>query len=223
MDGTVNGTIAVLREMVPRDCGVSCKFREVPPPILTAEELGRMKDPEDLRRGDFIAGRSAARAALAQIGIFDAVIDSGSRNEPVWPKGIVGSISHSGGLAIAAVARSGALAAIGIDIEQTGAVASDVWADIFQESELVFVNSLPETLRRQVATALFCLKEAYYKYQYPQTGQWLEFKDVEVKMEAGTNQCRLRPRQPITIGGRTLSEVTGHYRTGDTHTLAAVF
>ena len=220
---TVNWTIAVLREILPRACGASCKCAESPPEILTAEEVGRVKSPGDARRGDFIAGRRAAHDALAQIGIFGAVIPSGPNNEPVWPPGTVGSISHAGGFAVAVAARSDVLTAIGIDIELSGAVTSDVWPDIFQASEMAFVHSKPDAARRRFATALFCLKEAFYKFQYPQTRQWLEFEDVEVLMDVGTHQSRLRPRHPITMGGRVLSGLPGHYRIGETHTVAVVF
>lgn len=220
---TVNWTIAVLREILPSACGASCKCTESPSEILTAEEVGRVKNPGDARRRDFIAGRKAAHDALAQVGIFDAVVPSGPKNEPVWPPGTVGSISHAGGLAIAAAARSEVLTAIGVDMELSGAVTSDVWPDIFQESEMAFVQAQPEERRRQLATAIFCLKEAFYKYQYPQTRQWLEFEDLEVLMDAGTHQSRLRPRLPITIGGRKLFEHPGHYRIGKTHTVAVVF
>jgi enterobactin synthetase component D len=223
MDDAVNWTIAELREILPRSCGVACKSAEPPPEILTVEEAGRLKNLRDARRGDFIAGRGAARDALAQVGIHSALIPSGPNNEPVWPPGVVGSISHAGGSAVAVVARSDVLEAIGIDIELTATVTSEIWADIFQESEMAFVLSQPVALRRPFATAIFCLKEAFYKYQFPQARQWLEFKDVEVLVEAETNQGLLRPKRPVTIAGRDLSEVAGHYRIGINYTLAAVF
>jgi len=223
MEAMVTWTIAALREMLPGDCGVSCRCREPQPDTLTTAEISRMKTAGDTRRADFIAGRSAAREALAHVGILDAEIPVGPRGEPLWPQGTVGSISHAGGIAVAAATRSDALAALGLDIELTGAVTRDVWADILRPSEMAFVNSQPEKGRDKIATALFCLKEAFYKFQYPQTHLWLEFKDVDVVLDGQTSRCRLTPRQPITIGARIITEFAGHYRIGEALTIAAVF
>ncbi|GGP45087.1 4'-phosphopantetheinyl transferase family protein [Streptomyces melanogenes] len=68
------------------------------------------------RRRDFLAGRCAARRALAEAGHPAAeILRSGRR--PLFPGGFAGSISHSGGLAVALAAR---VPALGCDLELRG-------------------------------------------------------------------------------------------------------
>jgi 4'-phosphopantetheinyl transferase EntD len=219
----VDWTVAALREILPRACGVSGRSTEAPPPFLTGDEANRIRDVADARRGDFLAGRHAAREALAQIGILHAAIASGPVNEPLWPTGTIGSISHTAGFAVAAVARTEVLAALGIDVERTGAVTRDVWPEILQPRERAWVDSQPEEAQDRHATALFCLKEAFYKFQYPQAARWLEFKDVEIMAAAQPNRYRLRAGQKLSIGGQEADDFVGHIRFGDQITVAAVF
>jgi 4'-phosphopantetheinyl transferase EntD len=68
------------------------------------------------RRREHLAGRLAARAALLAHGADDARVGR-SGDAPVWPPGWCGSISHSGGLALAVVARSTRWRSIGVDVE----------------------------------------------------------------------------------------------------------
>ncbi|MGW1077688.1 hypothetical protein [Streptomyces sp. NPDC002537] len=71
------------------------------------------------RRRDFLAGRLAARRALALAGLpVGEILADGRR--PVFPEGSVGSISHSGGLAVALAAPAARFRALGCDLELRG-------------------------------------------------------------------------------------------------------
>ncbi|MGW2366026.1 4'-phosphopantetheinyl transferase superfamily protein [Streptomyces sp. NPDC001667] len=72
-----------------------------------------------LRRRDFLAGRRAARQALALAGLPVAEILADGRR-PVFPDGCVGTISHSGGLAVALAAPASRFRALGCDLETRG-------------------------------------------------------------------------------------------------------
>ena len=50
--------------------------------------------------------RACAREALAQLGAAPAPILPGRRGEPLWPAGVVGSITHCAGYRAGAVARA---------------------------------------------------------------------------------------------------------------------
>lgn len=67
------------------------------------------------RRREFLAGRLAAQAALAQFGERGLVGRLG--HAPVWPEGYCGSISHSKGLAVAVAGTSRDWQALGVDLE----------------------------------------------------------------------------------------------------------
>ncbi|WP_406345816.1 4'-phosphopantetheinyl transferase [Streptomyces sp. NBC_00648] len=69
------------------------------------------------RRRDFLAGRCAARRALAEAGGPAGEIPRAGRR-PLFPCGFAGSISHSGGLAVALVAPGAH--ALGCDLELRG-------------------------------------------------------------------------------------------------------
>jgi 4'-phosphopantetheinyl transferase EntD len=67
------------------------------------------------RRREFLAGRLAAQAALARLGERGLVGRRG--HAPVWPPGFCGSISHSGGFAVAVAASTRRWRALGVDLE----------------------------------------------------------------------------------------------------------
>ncbi|MFD9792780.1 4'-phosphopantetheinyl transferase superfamily protein [Streptomyces sp. NPDC059070] len=71
------------------------------------------------RSREFLAGRHAARRALAAAGgPVEEIARAGRR--PLFPAGFTGSISHSGGLAVALAAPAGRFAALGCDLELRG-------------------------------------------------------------------------------------------------------
>ena len=81
------------------------------PPEVVAEEMTSPPSLADLhpaeqaciakaglkRRLDFAAGRVCARRAMAQLGVDGLPLLVGEKGQPVWPPGIVGSISHCEG------------------------------------------------------------------------------------------------------------------------------
>ncbi|WP_394816075.1 4'-phosphopantetheinyl transferase family protein, partial [Clavibacter michiganensis] len=67
------------------------------------------------RRAEFVTGRVLARRALAALGRRPGSIPVARDGAPVWPAGIVGSITHCVGLRACAVGRRDEHAGIGID------------------------------------------------------------------------------------------------------------
>jgi 4'-phosphopantetheinyl transferase EntD len=132
------------------------------------------------RQAEFAAGRAAARAALFQLGLPPVAIPMRADRAPLWPKGVVGSISHSGGLAVAAVALDREMLSLGIDIEGDASVEPALWPSLCRAEEMARLKSLPEQQALIAATALFCAKEASYKAQYPLTGMMFDFDRLSV-------------------------------------------
>ncbi len=129
---------------------------------------------------DLINGLSGARAALEKLGLPPAPILTGPSREPLWPDGIVGSITHCAGLSAAAVARSGDIAGLGIDAERT-AVSADLEALILTPGER---RLLPrdEEARRVLRSVLFSIKECVFKCIFPATKTYVEFREVNVAL-----------------------------------------
>jgi 4'-phosphopantetheinyl transferase EntD len=134
------------------------------------------------RMADFSTGRYCALKALEQLGIKDVNIPIGEDRAPIWPLGIVGSISHCDSLIGAIVAKSSDHISLGLDIEEIGRVTADLWDLVFTENEKNFLSGLSNEDQRVKSTAIFSIKEAFYKFQHPLTKTFLDFLDVEVEL-----------------------------------------
>lgn len=157
-------------------------------PLLPAEvatvELETGRGPARLR--DFEAGRQCAELAAAQLGHRGARIGIAADRRPQWPPGLTGSITHTDGFAAAALGPTDRFQAIGIDVERTGSVGSELWPRIMRPSELAHLAGVPAQLRASMATVVFSAKEAFYKAQFEVVQQWLEFHDVTVGFASPT-------------------------------------
>ncbi len=128
--------------------------------------------------GASVAGRRAAAACLAALGVFGDVgrDDAGA---PVFPGGVVGSIAHDDDVAVCVVARGNAAnAGIGVDVEPALALPDEIVADVVGDDIAIVGGDLV------VARAVFCAKEAVYKATWPVTKTFLEFVDVRISGDA---------------------------------------
>lgn len=88
-------------------------FQELP---LYPEEAQHAQNMWARRRCDFWMGRSAARRALVDLGVGAGAIRADKR-WPTFPPGTVGSVSHSGGIAVSIVGSAARFRSLGIDLE----------------------------------------------------------------------------------------------------------
>ena len=171
--------LSLANQVCPSDVAFATCRTDCDPSTLFSTELEVIKPAVPSRQAEFAAGRLAARAALAQLGQAPVAIVAGSGREPLWPEGFVGSISHCRTVAIAAAAKSNSqLGFIGIDIEETEPLDSDLWDSICSSNERELFQ-LGTGAGRQ-AKIIFSIKEAVYKAQYPATGRLLDFRDVDI-------------------------------------------
>lgn len=147
---------------------------------LYSEEEAYLRNALPKRRLEFIAGRLCARRALAQFGIEKFPLLVGNNREPIWPTGIVGSISHTEGYCAVAVSRKCLIKTIGLDVELTRRLSRDCWRQICTRSELAWVDSLPLDRRLENVILLFSAKECLYKCQHSISKTWLDFHDVSI-------------------------------------------
>lgn len=145
------------------------------------------------RQVEFLAGRDVAARALAAVAPehAQALIGRGAMREPLWPAGIVGSITHATGYVAAAVARAGDCLGLGIDSERimTRATADDVATTICRPAELQRIGASLVAL-----TAAFSAKESLYKCLAPLVREWFAFHDAEVdalELSSGRFSIRL--------------------------------
>ena len=136
------------------------------------------------RASEFVAGRNCARNALHELGYTPTPLLKGASGEPLWPVSICGSISHCGQIAGCIAASRQHYRSLGLDIAEINSIPAQTDHILFTPTELNYLSSLPSATRDRAATLLFSMKEAYYKLQYPITGTFLEFTDVEVRQTA---------------------------------------
>jgi 4'-phosphopantetheinyl transferase EntD len=155
------------------------------PPLMPAEAVAVAK-AVPARVAEFAAGRLAARRAMAGLGHPAVPIPAGLDRAPVWPKGLAGSISHAGGLAVAAVRRG---LPLGLDLEADAALEPDLWPLVCDAVELA---ALPVAEPGHAARTIFSAKEAVYKAQYPLTGRLVGFDAVMITLHDSHFLARFR-------------------------------
>lgn len=151
------------RRILPPAVSICAGPLEEDPPPLTEAERRSAGDVHPLRLHEFQSGRAVAKRALAALGLPSVDLPVGESRAPRWPAGIVGSISHAGGMVAAAVARTRDLAAIGIDVEGDDRVDPKIWDLLMSPAERRRFLDLPPPVRRDEAQHLWCIKEAALK------------------------------------------------------------
>jgi 4'-phosphopantetheinyl transferase EntD len=180
--GSEPGVLERLRALMPATVCLSGFVGPGNVDALLPQERRHLQGMSDGRIAEFAAGRATARRALDTLGFSGHALDRRQDRSPVWPDGVVGSLSHAGALSVAAVARRDAIFAIGIDIESIGRVREKLWPMVFVAREVEAIESRPPTERAALASILFSAKEAYFKFEYPTWGEWLDFTDVAARM-----------------------------------------
>jgi 4'-phosphopantetheinyl transferase EntD len=157
---------------------------------LFEDEVRSLGRAVDTRRREFTTGRACARAALGRLGLPATAVPSGGRGEPLWPAGVVGSITHCERYRACALARARDVRSLGIDAEVDAPLPAGILAAISSSDE-----------RRALAAhgpgacwdrLLFSAKEAVFKAWFPLTGCGLGFDDVDVRIDPDRAAFRAR-------------------------------
>ncbi|MEV7329282.1 4'-phosphopantetheinyl transferase superfamily protein [Micromonospora sp. NPDC093244] len=179
--------------------------------LLAAEQAGLSAQAVQARRRDFTAGRVCARRAMAVLGLPPTAVPAAADRAPVWPAGVVGSITHTTGYCAAAAARSTDIRSVGMDAEQHREINQGVRRLVLLPEEEEACERLPTGISWPVV--FFSAKETVYKVWHPIVGSWLDFHDarLEVDPDAGMFTARIAPARvdaadvvdpPATISGR---------------------
>jgi 4'-phosphopantetheinyl transferase EntD len=170
--------------------------------LLYSAEAEAIARAAPKRIGEFAAGRLCARAAMARFGVEEFALRAARDRRPLWPDTLVGSITHTQGFCAAVVGERAHFAGLGIDAERVDAVGSQLWPNICGPDELHWIASLPLQERGPAAALVFCAKEAFYKCQYPPTGEWLSFSDLRIvplEWGAAEGSFSVEARRALTV------------------------
>jgi 4'-phosphopantetheinyl transferase EntD len=107
----------VIERLVPASVVAAASTRGELQTVLSAAEEAAVGRAVETRRREFTTARACARLALLRLGIDPVAIPAGGRGEPVWPLGVVGSITHCRGYRACAVARADEVVGVGVDAE----------------------------------------------------------------------------------------------------------
>ena len=183
---------------------------------LYPEEMAALGPAVDSRLREFTTARHCARLALRRLGAPETPILRGDKREPLWPDGVVGSITHCTGYRAAVVARPAEFSAIGIDAEPHDSLPRGVAGKVLDEAERAWLAAAPTGIHWD--RLMFCAKESVYKAWFPMTGRWLGFEDATLTVEpnAGTFRADLR------IVSRGLAAFCGRFLVADGLVLTAI-
>ncbi|MFG2603311.1 4'-phosphopantetheinyl transferase [Streptomyces sp. NPDC048514] len=154
----------LLRAVLPPWAYGAARAGDAAPGELFASEATVCADAGPRRRAEFTAGRWCAHRALAALGGAPAAVPRGPRGAPVWPMGVVGSITHCAGFRAAAVCRSRDASGLGLDAEPAEPLPARVRARMLTARETALADGMRRRLPRlPVDRLLFSAREAAYK------------------------------------------------------------
>ncbi|CAD5296193.1 Enterobactin synthetase component D [Bosea sp. 62] len=156
------------------------------------------------RRAEWLAGRCCASEALRLLTGQGTCPGMAPDRSPVWPEGTLGSISHSGDVAVAIAAHTGSCLGIGIDIERImdGQAASEIAPEALTPWECRHLANDPFSI-----TLAFSAKESLFKALHPLLRRPMSFRASELIAWDGRGTARLHlveQLSPEFLAGREI-------------------
>ncbi len=181
---------------------------------LRPEEKPPMASMIASRRLEYTAGRIAAHGAMGAIGVFRKPVISGPDRAPIWPKNVVGSISHSNKHCLAVAAHNRDILSVGVDLEPDEDLDSCLVAEICVPEEISWLKRQPASDQGRLARLIFSAKESTYKCLYPLTQSLIGFERLNINLEF--NQMRFTATVSKAIGAFEIGyRLTGRIYFGD--------
>jgi enterobactin synthetase component D len=166
------------------------------------------------RKIQYLAGRACACRAIERLKPAESV-QAPQRDAdgcPVWPQGLVGSISHTDAFATAAVALRSQAIALGVDAEavMSEEAAAEVAGLVASEDETRRVAELASLARPAALTLVFSAKESLFKALYPPTRRPFDYLDCEIaRLDSRERRFVVRLSTPFDVFGA--AEYAGRY------------
>ncbi|MEB6665728.1 4'-phosphopantetheinyl transferase superfamily protein [Acinetobacter vivianii] len=181
----------------------------------TLERPNYLENASAKRLNEFFAGRILAQAILQQYFNCLMCINSMQLKLPQWPKGFIGSISHSNEQVIVAISSQSEY--LGIDIERI------VETSFAEESAVLILTPCEQKLWqaeishylnfRAYLTLIFSLKESLYKAVYPVAQNYIDFLEATtVEMNMKNQSAILKFDQKTRQRYRLKPEYEGYWQ-----------
>jgi 4'-phosphopantetheinyl transferase EntD len=210
-----------LRRLLAPDIEIVEASHEMWDAPLTAAESELVRNAVPRRSREFRAGRAAARVALQRLGISAWNLASDEHRRPLWPAGVVGSITHCQAYCAVAVARRHRYLGIGIDAEEATPLPPELLRVVCTERELEGLRARGDHAGL-CAKLIFCAKEAFYKVYSPAVDRSLEFADVDVTLDLRSGSFAAECRAPHDGDASAFRHIVGTFAVEDGLVLATV-
>lgn len=217
-----HATACGISAILPDDVACAEAYGDPFDSAVLPEEAIAISTASTKRRRQFATGRILARQALEKIGAVPAAIARGPYGEPVWPPGVVGSITHCPGYCAAVVAPLAVALAIGIDAEVDRELPAGVLDLIAGMEERRWIEAHAGS-RAHWDRLLFSAKESVYKAWFPLMRCRLTFDAVRIVFSPETASFRaVFLRGPAVVRGQPLDHIEGRYARLAAHVVTAV-
>jgi len=218
---------ALIARIVPEGVAAAELFEDPPGLRPHPQEEPLVARAVDKRRREFAGARHCARQAMRTLGVEPGPVLRGEKGDPVWPRGLVGSLTHCDGYRGAVLGYSLQVRSLGIDAEPHDVLPEGVLPAVSLDAERDWLASAGDDLHWD--RLLFCAKEATYKAWFPLTQRWLGFEDAHITFErdttseATTGTFRSRLLVPgDTLDGPPLTAFDGRWLVTDGLVLTAI-
>jgi 4'-phosphopantetheinyl transferase EntD len=171
------------------------------------------------RAAEFAAGRALAREALQVLEYPPLPVLRGPAREPLWPDGVVGSITHCRDYCAAAVAHSRQFSGLGIDAEVNAPIGNDVLSVVAHADEIRMLPAV-HSLGVHWDRLLFSAKESLAKLWYPLAKKWLGFDQAAIRFDPATHSfaAELRVDPPSGLS----RSIPGKFAASPTHLFTCI-
>jgi 4'-phosphopantetheinyl transferase EntD len=189
---------------------------------LHPQEAEFVRNAVASRRREFAAGRSCARKALHILGVDPQPLLVGRHREPLWPQGVVGSLTHCSRYCAVAVARTERFAGLGIDAEASERLDPELMSVVCTKSEIEWVRKNPPPAHGDWPKVIFSAKESVYKCLFPLVRRALEYHDIEIRLQRSSRRFSVQMlfEVPDVLNG--LQAMRGRFEIGPEYTVTGV-
>ena len=130
---------------------------------LYPEEEAYIRKAVPKRRREFTAGRLCAREALSKLGVENFPLLAGPYRAPIWPKNIVGSITHCLNICVVAATKDKRIKGLGVDVEQAGQLEKSVTDIVCTVKEREWMARNPSYVKANSAKVIFSAKHPIFR------------------------------------------------------------
>ncbi|MCI2286167.1 4'-phosphopantetheinyl transferase superfamily protein [Colwellia sp. MSW7] len=133
------------------------------------------------RQSEYLCQGYVAVKALSKLGFTTYNVSTGKHREPIWPHGVLGSITHTNTSAFCTVALRKNVRYLGIDHENwiSSMNVEEIKRSIINSQEDKLISQI-DLAYEQAFTLVFSAKESLFKALFPSLQCYFDFKDAQI-------------------------------------------